>query len=49
MYNLFKVLKNKDKDPKKMQPKQGFVAPPDMPKAAVSMAKKKSLHKNPGR
>lgn len=49
MFNLFKVLKPMDKDPKKMQPKQGFVSPPDMPKSAAMMAKMKKLKKNPGK
>lgn len=45
MFNLFKVLKDKDKNPKKMQPKQFGVSPPDMPAAAAAIAKKKKLGK----
>jgi hypothetical protein len=48
-FNIFNVLKDKDKNPKKMQPKQGFVSPPDMPKSAVPIAKLKNLNKNPGK
>lgn len=49
MFNIFKVLKDKDKNPKKMQPKQFGVSPPDMPASAASIAKKKNLAKNLGK
>lgn len=49
MYNIFKVLKPKDKDPRKMQPKQGFKSPPSIPSSASGIVKQKNLHKNPGK
>jgi len=43
------MLKEKDKTPSKMQPKQGFVSPPHMPKPAQKVSKAKDLKKNPGK
>jgi hypothetical protein len=48
-FSIFKKMKDKDKMPSKMQPKQGVVAPPAMPKKASSTAMKKHLTKNPGK
>jgi len=44
-FNVFNMLKDKDKTPSKMQPKQGFIAHPHMPKPAQKVTKMKNLKK----